>query len=167
MINENHGNVFFGMASVGMLLASIKHSEYISENLVLTDKFYFASCFGIVVTCLFVNICLGIFALFVVGNLCDYIQQMAINLIGPRQKLRILAILLSICFFFYSSTITFCFMRSIVLSSFERKIVFIGFLVSALQLCTLFSISLIHPDVFGLKLRREIREYRKAKTIYL
>ncbi|KAM0681779.1 hypothetical protein GINT2_000296 [Glugoides intestinalis] len=167
MINENHGNLFFGMASVGMLLASIKHSEYISENLALTEEFYFASCFGIVVTCLFVNICLGIFALFVVGNLCDYIQQMAINLIGSRQKLRILAILIAVCFVFYSPTILLCFMRSIVLSSFEKKVVFISFLVSALQLCTLFSISLIHPDIFGLKWRREVREYQKAKVIYL
>lgn len=155
------------MTSVGMLLASIKHSEYIYANLLLAEEFYFASCFGIVITCLFVNICLGIFALFIVGNLCDYIQQMAINLIGARQKLRILAILLALCFVFYSSTISFCFMRSVVLSSFERKIAFISFLVSALQLSTLFAISLIHPDIFGLKWRREIREYRKARTVYL
>ncbi|ELA41011.1 uncharacterized protein VICG_01970 [Vittaforma corneae ATCC 50505] len=170
MINENYGNVIFGLASISMLLGSIKHSEYISDNVELSEQYYFSFNIGIVITCLFANICLGIFALFILGNLCDFIQKMTVNLIGARQKLRVLAVLIFISFVFYSGSNTVCFMKSFVLSAVERKMAINSLIVSILQLVNMVAIHMVHPDVFGLKWIKEVREYdrnEKLKVTYL
>jgi hypothetical protein len=82
MIHETYRNAFFGIASILMLVASIKHSEYITNNTDVSGEYYSGLSFGILVTCLFANICLGIFSLFILGNLNDFIVKMAVNLIG-------------------------------------------------------------------------------------
>lgn len=170
MINENYGNVVFGLASLSMLLGSIKHSEYISDNVELSEQYYFGINIGIVITCLFANICLGIFALFILGNLCDFVQRMTVNLIGARQKLRVLAILVFASFVFYSGSNAVCFAHSVVLSSIERKMAINSLIVSVLQLACILAVHMVHPDVFGLGWVREVRRHdrgEKIKVAYL
>jgi len=170
MINENYGNALFGFVGVATLLASIKHSEYISDNVSLSEQYYVGASMGVVITCLFANICLGIFSLFILGNLSDYIQRMTVNLIGARQKLRVLAILVLLSFFFYTSANVICFIRCMRLVGIERKMAFNSLTVSVLQLVHIFSIHLIHPDVFGFKLRSDLNEFdqcKKSKVYYI
>lgn len=170
MIDESYGNVFFGLISIFMLLGSIKHSEYISDNVGLSEDYYFSFNIGIIITCLFANICLGIFSLFILGNLCDFIQKMTINLIGARQKLRVLGILIFITFLFYSGSNLVCFFHSLVLSSLEKKMAITSLTVAILQVTTIFSIHLIHPDIFGLVWRKRVSTYDQGefcRKVYL
>ena len=146
-----------------MLLGSIKHSEYISDNVKISESYYFSFTIGIIITCLFANICLGIFSLFILGNLCDYIQRMSVNLIGARQKLRILAILLLISFMYYTATNVICFMNAIVILNIEKKMAITSLIVSMLQVVNIMTINLIHPDVFGIKWIKEVRSFDREK----
>lgn len=170
MINENYGNAFFGVMSVSTLLASITHSEYITDNVKISKEYYFGALTGIVITCLFTNICLGIFSLFVLGNLSDYIQKMTVNLIGARQKLRVLAILIFMSFVFYTGANLLSFARKMSLDNVETKLAIIGMAVSVLQIFHIFSIHLIHPDVFGLKYLSKMKsydKYKKSRVFYI
>lgn len=170
MLNENHANLLFAFSTIALLLTSIRHSECISDDIHASEAFYFGPNIGIILTCLFSNICLGIFGLFIVGNLCDFIQQMALNLIGARQKLRILAILVSVSFVFYSASTFISLAANPNLSKKSTRLLSIGLLVMLFQVLELVSIKILHPDVFGLKWISEVREYdrgEKLRVFYL
>lgn len=164
MINETYRNVLFGVASISMLFGSIKHSEYLTGNIEVAEKYYYGMNLGLVITCLFVNVCLGIFSIFILGNLNDFMHRMCVNLIGAGQKLRVLAILMLASMICYSGVSLACFMHSVYLSQVERKMAVASTVVILLQMFHLLSIHLLHPDVFGLKWRREVEEYDKGHS---
>lgn len=159
MIHETYRNVLFGAASVLMLLATIKHSEYITSNIDISEEYYSGLSFAVLVTCLFVNICLGIFSLFILGNLNDFIERMSVNLIGAYQKIRVLAILMVLSTIFYLASNLICFFKAYVLTSLEKKMVMISSAVVIFQLFHVFSAYLIHPDLFGFGWRKEVNMY--------
>lgn len=163
MIHEAYRNVFFGVASISLLVGSIKHSEYISNNIDVSGEYYSGLSFAILVTCLFVNICLCIFSLFILGNLNDFIGRMAVNLIGAYQKIRVLAILMITSTVFYLSSNMICFFKAYVLTSLERKMVFVSTTVIALQVLHLFSMYLIHPDLLGFGWKKELKEFNQGR----
>lgn len=159
MISETYRNVFFGAASISLLLAAIKHSEYISNNIDIAEEYYFGITFVIVATCLFLNICLAIFSLFILGNLNDFIERMSLNLIGAYQKMRVLAILSVLSFIFFSFSSSICFYNAIFLNSLERKMIIVSVLVTVLQLIHILSMNAIHPDLFLFKWRKELKDF--------
>jgi hypothetical protein len=165
MINETYKNVFFGFSSVFLLFATIKHSEYISNNIQSSEDFYFGFAFSLTITCLFVNICLGIFSLFILGNLNDYIEQMSVNLIGAYQKMRVLAILTVFSLITYSSCNLICFVNSIFITSLEQKMLYVTVIVIVFQVSHLISMYSIHPDLYGLKLNKELKDYDKGELL--
>lgn len=170
MINETYINVLFGTASIFMLFGSIKHSEYLTNNMDVAEEYYYGMNLGIVITCLFVNVCLGIFSMFILGNLNDFMHKMCINLIGAGQKLRVLAILMLVSMVCYSGVNLASFMHSVYLSQMERKMAVVSMVVVLLQLFHLLSIHLLHPDVFGLRWIREVKSYdqgHKSRVVFL
>lgn len=170
MINETYRNVLFGTVSIVMLFGSIKHSEYLTGNMDIAEKYYYGMNLGLVITCLFANVCLGIFSIFILGNLNDFMHRMCVNLIGAGQKLRVLAILMLISMALYSAVNFTCLMHSVHLSQIERKMVTISAIVVLLQLLHLLSIYLLHSDVFGLKWMGEVQDYdkgRKSRVVFL
>lgn len=159
MINEGYRNAFFGAASIAMLLSSIKHSEYIYNNLSDSLKYYSKINFTVTVTFLFVNICLGIFALFIVGNLNDFFARMSLNLIGSCQKIRVLAILMTISCVCYTGSSSASFISSIFENKTDRYLSLLGCLVSVSQILHLVSMNCIHPDLFGLKWKKQVKDF--------
>jgi len=170
MINETYKNVLFGVASLAMVLASISHSKNITENLKMSEDYYHGFNFSLIVTCLFVNVCLGIFSFFILGNMNDYIHRMCVNLIGAGQKLRVLALLILLSMIPYAAANFGCFVIHSEVSEIEKKLAIISLIVVCLQVFHLFSIHLLHPDIFGLKWIKRMRDYDKdnqEKIVFL
>lgn len=163
MISETYKNAFFGAVSICLILATIKHSEYITNNIDIAEKYYFGSTFGILVTCLFVNMCLGIFSLFILGNLNDFIEHMSVNLIGAYQKMRVLSILMLLSTFLYSFSNFTCFLHAVILTNLEKKMASLSLLVTFVQIAHITSMNMIHPDLFGLKLRKDIAAFDRGE----
>lgn len=162
MINETYKNVLFGIASMSMMLASIAHSKSIADNLQMAEEYYFLFNFGVVITCLFANICLGIFSFFILGNLNDFIHKMCLNLVGACQKLRVLAFLMVINTSIYIFSNLLCFFHSLCLSNIEKNMAQISAINVILQTLHIYSIHLLHPDILGIKWLRKIKEYDRG-----
>lgn len=96
MINETFKNVFFAISNILLLLVSLKQSGYVANHSESAEKLYGGLLFGSVITLLFVNFCLFIFAMFILMNLNDFILKRCLNLIGAHQKLRIVGALVVI-----------------------------------------------------------------------
>ncbi len=75
------------------------------------------------------------------------------------------AILLSLSMCVYTSTTFLCFLRALKLSQVERKMTAVSFAVGASQALSLVAINLIHPDVYGRKWRKEMKEYDSGKKM--
>lgn len=166
MINETYKNVLFGVATTFMMLASVKHSKYITENLDEAEKYYHGYNFGVIVTCLFSNVCLGIFSFFILGNLNDFIHKMCVNLIGACQKLRVLAILMILSLGFYSASNFSCFTVRSINSNINSKLIMSSIIVVISQSIHLFSIQLLHPDMFGFRWAKKVRDcYKNNKKL--
>lgn len=159
MLHEAFKNFLFGITSFIMIISSVEHSLYIVDNFDEAYEYYFLYGLTIVITCLFVNVCLGIFSLFILGNLNDFLHKMCVNLVGAQQKLKILAILMVInCLFFLISNVL-SFLYSIKTSSFIEQIIFVGIVVFIMQVLHIISIESLHPDLFGKKWRKRLETY--------
>lgn len=82
-------NSLFSIATVGVLAASIINSGTIIENIKRAERMLPTPSLEIIMTTLFINVCLMVFALLILGNLNDYILYRIVNLIGAYQKLRV------------------------------------------------------------------------------
>lgn len=164
MLNETYKNVLFGVATIVMLLSSIKHSKYITEDLIQAEEYYHGFKFGIVITCLFANVCLGIFSFFILGNLNDFIHKMCVNLIGASQKLRVLGILMLLSLGFYSACNFSCYMVRSDISKIGLRLAITSFIVTLAQCCHIITIHLLHPDLFCLGWAKRTREYDKSSA---
>jgi hypothetical protein len=91
-MNVTLKNCSFGILILFLLIASINHTNYITENTENSDKIYYGALYPIVVSCLFIDIALVIFSLTILGNLNDFILKRIPNLIGACQKLRIVSV---------------------------------------------------------------------------
>lgn len=92
MVKETIKNLFFCFSNIALIAASIRHTDLLTSYPDKAEEIYPTPYFGIVLTCLFVNLILFIFAMLILGNLNDFILHRCLNLIGACQKLKIVSV---------------------------------------------------------------------------
>lgn len=159
MIHEIVKNFMFGIISLVNLFMSVRYSSYLIDHYGEVLRFYYSYDFTLVVTCLFVNVCLCIFALFILGNLNDFLHRMSVNLIGAYQKLKVLAVLMMLNTSAFGIGNIHALLGTFSNTKFVKKLTFMIIVQFVIQVLHILSIYSLHPDLFGKGWRERLKRY--------
>ena len=157
MILDSVKNFFFAISIVGLLISTVSHNAVILNNIEEAETVYSHEALGVIVTCLFAYVCVIIFALFVLGNLNDYLLYRIVNPIGIYQKLRVICILFAVLLSVYTAANMASFYHVVRDFRKETYLLMYGFgFVATFSMTSILSIFAIHPDLLGFRHKKTV-----------